>query len=270
VIGSTLAHYEITGLLGEGGMGDVYRATDTKLGRDVALKILPRGLASDAERLRRFRREARTLAILNHPHIVTIFSIEDDAGVHFLTMELVAGPGLVELLARERPLARDAFFEIAIPLTDAIAAAHERGIVHRDLKPANLMLDGGGRLKVLDFGLSKMAPVPGVTNEETRSMVTGTGRIVGTFPYMSPEQANGMEVDARSDVFTPGSVLHGARDRPARLPGRRPPGDPLRRRQERPTSGDGGARRPGGARRDPRKVLHHGFRGSGHHGRTTS
>ncbi|HSC27806.1 MAG TPA: protein kinase [Vicinamibacterales bacterium] len=208
VIGKTLSHYHITARLGAGGMGEVYRATDTKLGRDVALKILPQELAADADRLKRFRREARTLAILNHPHIVTIFSTEEDSGIHFLTMELVAGLTLDQVVAAKGGLPRDGFFEVAVPLADAVAAAHERGIVHRDLKPANLMLDADGRLKVLDFGLAKVAESQTRTLDETRALVTNLGGVQGTAAYMSPEQASGLEVDARSDVFSLGTVLY--------------------------------------------------------------
>ena len=209
LIGSQLAHYQITARLGEGGMGVVYRARDTRLHRDVALKVLPAETASDPERLERFRREARTVAALNHPNIVTIFSVEEDSGMHFLTMEMVEGRSLAELLATEGKLDRERFYDIAVALTDAIAAAHARGIVHRDLKPANLMLDADGRLKVLDFGLAKLAAVDaGTTRDETQLLMTEVGRVIGTAPYMSPEQAEGRPVDARSDIFSLGSVLY--------------------------------------------------------------
>ena len=209
MIGQTLSHFKITAKLGEGGMGEVYRATDTKLGRDVALKALPTDMASDPERLERFRREAKTVAALNHPNIVTIFSVEEDAGTHFLTMELVAGKPLDEVLASDGALTRETFFQVALPLSEAIAAAHARGIVHRDLKPANLMLSDEGRLKVLDFGLAKLAAdSAGSTRDETQLLVTALGRVIGTAPYMSPEQAEGRPVDARSDVFSLGSVLY--------------------------------------------------------------
>jgi serine/threonine protein kinase len=208
MIGTTLSHYRITDRIGAGGMGEVYRATDTKLERDVALKVLPPQMASDPEQLQRFRREAKTVAALNHPHIVTIFSVEEDAGTHFLTMELVEGRGLDRVLASDGALARDTFFDIAIPLADAVAAAHARGIVHRDLKPANLMLDAEGRLKVLDFGIAKIAASTATTRVEAESMVTAPGGMVGTAPYMSPEQANGKPVDELSDVFSLGTVLY--------------------------------------------------------------
>jgi serine/threonine protein kinase len=191
MIGQTVSHYEILAKLGEGGMGAVYRARDTSLDREVALKVLPPEVATNPDRLQRFRREARAVAALNHPNIVTIFSVEEDSGLHFLTMELVEGRGLDEIVATEGGFARESFFEVAISLADAVAAAHARGIVHRDLKPANLMLDAEGRLKVLDFGLAKLAPATDTTGHETDLMVTALGRVIGTAPYMSPEQAKG-------------------------------------------------------------------------------
>jgi non-specific serine/threonine protein kinase len=208
MIGQTLSHYRIVAKLGAGGMGEVYRATDTKLGRDVAIKVLPMEMASNPGALERFRREARTVAALNHPNIVTIFSDEEDAGTRFLTMELVEGRPLNEILAAAGGLPRETFFEVAIALADALAAAHARGIVHRDLKPANLMLNAEGRLKVLDFGLAKLAPDVTTTRDETAPLVTAIGGVIGTAPYMSPEQANGRPVDERSDVFSLGTVLY--------------------------------------------------------------
>jgi len=193
-------------------MGEVYRATDSKLGRDVAIKMLPAAVAQDPERLARFEREARSLASLNHPNIVTIFSVEEDGGSRFLAMELVEGESLDTLLASGGlPLPR--FFEIAVPLADALSAAHERGIVHRDLKPANVMVTREGRVKVLDFGLAKLEPVEPdrdvtSTPTESRRELTSEGQVFGTVAYMSPEQARGGKVDARSDVFSLGVVLY--------------------------------------------------------------
>ena len=208
VIGKTLAHYQITEKIGAGGMGEVYRATDTKLGRDVALKILPATAASSPESRQRFEREARTIASLQHPHIVTIHSVEEVEGVAFLTMELVKGKTLAELIPRDgMPL--DRLFDIGIPLADAVQAAHEKGVIHRDLKPGNVMIDDAGHLKVLDFGLAKLVPAAG-DDEKTVAddEVTAEGRVIGTVAYMSPEQAEGKELDARSDIFSLGVVLY--------------------------------------------------------------
>jgi serine/threonine protein kinase len=152
--GSRLGAYEIQSPLGAGGMGEVYRATDTKLGRDVALKVLPGEMAQDGERLGRFRREAKVLAQLDHSNIVTIYSVEESNGVHFMTMQLVEGLPLDRLI-RQSGLPVEQIIEIAEALADALAAAHEKGIVHRDLKPANVMVTNQGRVKVLDFGLAK-------------------------------------------------------------------------------------------------------------------
>jgi TolB-like protein/Tfp pilus assembly protein PilF len=193
-------------------MGEVYRARDSKLGREVAVKVLPESLSRDAERLTRFEREARALASLNHPNIVTIYAVEEADGVRLLAMELVEGHTLDgEIPAGGVPLSR--FFDIAMPLADALSAAHERGIVHRDLKPSNVMLTREGRLKVLDFGLAKLVASesdPNVTDLPTESRValTGEGTVFGTVAYMSPEQARGAKVDARSDVFALGVVFY--------------------------------------------------------------
>jgi len=212
LIGRTLAHYRVLSAIGAGGMGDVYRATDTKLGRDVAIKVLPTEMAADPGRLERFRREARALAALDHPGIVSVFSVEEADGVHFLTMQLVEGESLDTIVASGGlPLSR--FFEIAVPLAEALSAAHERGIVHRDLKPGNVMVTHEGRIKVLDFGLAKLqAPdsSPNLTSTptESRANLTSEGQVFGTVAYMSPEQARGGTVDARSDVFSLGVVLY--------------------------------------------------------------
>ena len=212
MIGRSLGHYRITASIGAGGMGEVYRATDTTLGRDVAIKMLPAAVAQDPERLARFEREARSLAALNHPNIVTIYAVEEAEGSRFLAMELVEGQSLDTVLEPEGlPLAR--FFEIAVPFADALSAAHERGIVHRDLKPANVMVTREGRVKVLDFGLAKLEaaeanPNLSSTPTESRGDLTSEGQVFGTVAYMSPEQARGAKVDARSDVFSLGVVLY--------------------------------------------------------------
>ncbi|HEX2344869.1 MAG TPA: protein kinase [Vicinamibacterales bacterium] len=208
-MGTTIAHYRIYQPLGRGGMGEVYAAEDTKLGRQVALKLLPGPFADDVDRLKRLEREARAVATLNHPNIVTIHSVEESDGVHFLTMELVEGKTLANLIAG-RGLRRDQFFRIAVQLADAVGAAHERGIIHRDLKPANVMVTGDGRVKVLDFGLAKLKPDhPAADGTATvaSEQLTGDHHIVGTVAYMSPEQAEGLALDHRSDIFSLGSIL---------------------------------------------------------------
>jgi TolB-like protein/Flp pilus assembly protein TadD len=210
-IGQTLGHYCIEGPLGRGGMGEVYKARDSQLERSVALKVLPASLAGDEERLQRFSREAKALAALNHPHIVTVFSVDALAPVPYLTMELVDGQPLSKSIPRGG-LSLERFFRLAVPLADALAAAHEQGIIHRDLKPGNVMVDGDGRPKILDFGLAKN--VPSATGGEdktaaaTATLDTGIGVVLGTIGYMSPEQVRGEAVDARSDVFALGLVLY--------------------------------------------------------------
>ncbi len=209
MVPAALGHYRVVSSIGAGGMGEVFLAEDAKLGRKVALKVLAHELADDPERRDRFEREARTIAALNHPNIITIYSVEEQDGVLFLTMELVEGKTLSELIPR-RGMSLEQLLHIAIPLTDAVGAAHQRGITHRDLKPANVMISDEGRLKVLDFGLAKLraeSPVDGLAPTITKQPLTGEGRIMGTVAYMSPEQAQGMHVDARSDVFSLGVML---------------------------------------------------------------
>jgi TolB-like protein len=208
LIGQTVLHYRIAEKIGTGGMGEVYRATDTKLSRDVALKVLPPNMARDPDRLARFQREARAVAALNNPHIVTIYSVEEGGGVHFLTMELVEGQSLDHLIPASG-LSVEQVVEIASALADALAAAHEKGIVHRDLKPANVMVTTDGRVKVLDFGLAKDVS-GGETGGATLSAagLTQAGVVMGTPAYMSPEQIAGREVDHRTDIFSLGVVLH--------------------------------------------------------------
>jgi TolB-like protein len=208
LLGSTLSHYRILSAIGAGGMGEVYRATDTKLGRDVALKVLPAEMAHNPERLARFQREARAVAALNHPHIVTVFSIEESDGIHFLTMELVEGQTLDRLIPQSG-LPVQQIVDIAGALADALAAAHDKGIVHRDLKPANVMLTPEGRVKVLDFGLAKeMRGSDPAGATQTFAGQTAMGVVMGTPAYMSPEQVAGRTLDHRTDIFSLGIILY--------------------------------------------------------------
>jgi serine/threonine protein kinase len=180
LVGRTLAHYKITAAIGAGGMGEVYRATDTKLGREIALKVLPPGMAQDPERLARFRREARSVAALNHPHIVTLHSVEEADGYLFLTMELVEGRPLSRLIPKKGfPVER--IFKIALAMAEALAEAHSKGIVHRDLKPSNVMETPEGRVKVLDFGLAKeLEAADGTDATLTSADCTRIGDVVGS------------------------------------------------------------------------------------------
>lgn len=210
VPGSRLGAYEIVATLGAGGMGEVYRARDTRLRRDIALKVLPEEVASSADRLARFEREARIVARLNHPNIVTLHSIEEADGVRFLTMELVEGRSLADLVAPGGlPLAQ--VLDLMIPLAEALGAAHEHGVVHRDLKPANVMVTHEGRVKVLDFGVAKLMTAPATLTpaqpEAPTTQLTAAMEVVGTVPYMAPEQLFGEAVDARTDLFSLGILL---------------------------------------------------------------
>ncbi len=210
MIGRSLAHYRITAAIGAGGMGEVFRATDTKLGREVALKVLPAEMASSPERLERFQREAKALAALDHPGIVGVYSVEEVDGVHFLTMQLVEGQPLDRVIpASGLPL--EQLFGLGTALVDALAAAHGKGIVHRDLKPANIMVTADGRVKVLDFGLAKVAVAgsgKGTESSIQTEMKTSEGVVMGTVPYMSPEQIEARPLDHRTDIFSLGVVLY--------------------------------------------------------------
>jgi len=210
LIGQTLAHYRVTAAIGAGGMGEVYRATDTKLNREVAIKVLPAEMAASPERLERFRREAKALAALDHPGVVGVYSVEESDGVHFLTMQLVEGQPLDRVIP-EGGLPVDRILEIATALADALAAAHDKGIVHRDLKPANVMVTADGRVKVLDFGLARMSGAhaeESAGSELPTDLRTREGVVMGTVPYMSPEQVSGLEVDHRTDLFSLGIILY--------------------------------------------------------------
>ena len=214
--GTRLGVYDITAQIGEGGMGHVYRATDTRLKRQVALKVLPDSFANDPDRLARFQREAQVLASLNHPNIAHIHGLEDSGGVRALVMELVEGEDLAERLARG-PIPIDEALLLAKQIAEALEAAHEQGIIHRDLKPANIKARADGTVKVLDFGLAKAmdphpssSPAAALANSPTitsPAAMTAAGIILGTAAYMSPEQAAGKPVDKRSDLWAFGVVL---------------------------------------------------------------
>jgi len=220
--GTTLGPYQIVGALGAGGMGEVYRARDTKLGREVALKVLPEAFAADAERMARFEREAKVLASLNHPNIASIYGFEDSSGagtparapfpVHALVMELVEGPTLAERIAKG-PIPLDEALPIARQIAEALEYAHDRGIVHRDLKPANVKITPEGTVKLLDFGLAKALEGDAAAKDPSSSptmsrLATQAGIILGTAAYMSPEQAKGKPVDRRADIWAFGCVLY--------------------------------------------------------------
>src|SRR5262245_39143041 len=214
--GTTLGPYRVDGLLGAGGMGEVYRARDTKLNRDVALKVLPETFTADRDRVGRFLREAQVLASLNDPHIAAIHGYEDSGAVHALVLELVEGPTLADRIA-QGPVPLDEALGIARQIADALATAHDHGIIHRDLKPANIKVRDDGAVKVLDFGLAKaLTESPNVasvnlTNSPTLTSpmgATGIGVLLGTAAYMSPEQAKGRPVDKRTDIWAFGCVLY--------------------------------------------------------------
>jgi Tol biopolymer transport system component/predicted Ser/Thr protein kinase len=216
MIGTVLGHYEIIEPLGAGGMGEVYRARDIRLEREVAIKVLPADFASDPERLARFEREAKLLASLNHPNIAAVYGLEDRDGVRFIAMELVEGETLGERIGRSGRFEMAEALEIARQIAEALEAAHERGVIHRDLKPANIKIAPGGRVKVLDFGLAKAfgsdgdpAEIsPEISNSPTMAAATRAGVILGTAAYMGPEQARGRPVDRRTDIWAFGCVLY--------------------------------------------------------------
>src|SRR3989454_2924450 len=205
MIGQTLGHYIVREKIGAGGMGEVYRARDQHLERDVALKILPTGfLANDAAR-KRLRREALALSKLNHPNIATVFDFDTQGNVDFLAMELIQGTPLSDRV-KAGPMAEKEILRLGIQLADGLAAAHAQGVIHRDLKPGNLMITSDGRLKILDFGLATLAHPEGDPDVTRNSVETGT--VVGTLPYMPPEQLRGQPADVRSDVYAAGAVLY--------------------------------------------------------------
>ncbi len=207
-----LAHYTIASLIGKGGMGEVYQAKDEKLGRQVAIKVLPEEFAKDADRLARFEREAKLLASLNHPNIAAIYGFEEADDIHFLVLELVEGETLQERVAKG-PLPVEEALEVCRQIAEGVEAAHEKGVIHRDLKPANVKVTPEGKVKILDFGLAKAfeaeTPVTDISQSPTLTEeMTRAGVILGTAAYMSPEQAKGEAVDKRADIFAFGCVLY--------------------------------------------------------------
>ena len=209
MLGQTLDRYTIESKLGEGGMGVVYKARDTHLDRVVAIKVLPHDKVADPDRRQRFVQEARAASALNHPGIVSVHDIRSDAGIDFIVMEYVAGRTLDQVIAA-RGLSVTQALRYGVQIADALATAHEAGILHRDLKPANVIVTDSDRVKILDFGLAKLLdPAEGTADAGTRTApLTKAGTVVGTAEYMSPEQAEGRKVDARSDIFSFGSVLY--------------------------------------------------------------
>src|SRR6266700_2094052 len=211
LVGQTIGHYKISEPIGTGGMGEVYLATDIVAGRKAALKLLPLRFTGDAERLKRFQQEARAVVGLNHPNILTVYEIGEDHSTHYIASELIEGETLRQRLMRGRMEVGEAV-DVAIQVASALAAAHETGIVHRDIKPENIMLRPDGYVKVLDFGIAKLAeqevPVTMAEKEALLLIETNLGSVLGTVRYMSPEQARGAPVDKRTDIWSLGAVLY--------------------------------------------------------------
>jgi serine/threonine protein kinase len=207
--GTTLGPYQVTAKIGEGGMGEVYRARDTKLDRDVALKVLPQAFTDDPDRLARFEREAKVLASLNHPNIGHIYGLEEAEGTRALVLELIEGPTLADRIA-QGPIPVEEALPIAKQIAEALEAAHEAGVIHRDLKPANIKVKDDGTVKVLDFGLAKAFDTTpeGDPSQSPTLTASAMGAIIGTAAYMSPEQARGKPVDRRSDIWAFGAIVY--------------------------------------------------------------
>src|SRR5437667_11213149 len=208
--GTKFGRYEIRSKIGEGGMGEVYRARDEKLNRDVAIKVLPASLSQDQDRLRRFEQEAQAAGALNHPNILAVYDVGTHDSSPYIVSELLEGETLRERLGGTAQPQRKAI-DYAIQISHGLAAAHEKGIVHRDLKPDNIFITKDGRVKILDFGIAKLTQVEGAeaqTDIPTRRVDTGPGVVMGTVGYMSPEQVRGQKVDHRSDIFSFGAILY--------------------------------------------------------------